>query len=105
MELTLVLVTPTSAEIRVVCDSVRFDVPDGKKKISGGSVGIRHGHTDALFAVAAGKVSAYVGGKLVFQAVVGAGMASVTGGDTVSLLVHSVNQVDTVGVELSPDGK
>ncbi len=99
MGLTLVLVTPTSAELWVACDSVRFDVPDGKKKSSGGGVGIRHGHTDALFAVSAGKISAYAGGKLVFQAVVGAGMASVTGGNTVSLLV------DTVDVELSPDGK
>ncbi len=95
MELTLVLVTPTSAEMRVRCDSVRFSVPDStpgkrKKSIPGGSVGVRHGHTDALFAVSAGKVSAYAGGKLIWLAQVGNGLASVTGGDTVSLLVDTV---------------
>ncbi len=100
MELTLVLVTPTSAEMRVTCDSVRFTIPDGKKSSNkGGSYGIRRGHTDALFAIDAGKVSAYTGGKLVWEAIVGSGMASVSGGDTISLLVDQVN------VQTLPDEK
>ncbi len=97
---TLVLVTPAGAEFRVICDSLRLEVPDGQpvgllhKSSPGGSVGIRYGHLDALFAVAAGKVTAYLAGQLIWSAQVGTGLASVSGGDTVSLLVETVDVLD-----------
>ena len=84
--LTLILTSPDRGETKIVCDSVRFSVPDGEKNPNaGGAVGIRPGHTDALMAVAEGRVFAFSNGKNVFSCTVGAGLAVVTG-DSVSIL-------------------
>ena len=77
--ITLILTAPDSGETKVECDSVRFTVPDGEtNRNAGGSVGIRPGHTDALMAVAAGTVSAFLNGRPVFSCAVGPGLAMVT---------------------------
>ena len=87
--LTLILTAPDSGETKIDCDSVRFTVPDGEEeKNAGGSVGIRPGHTDALMAVAAGRVSASMNGGPVFSCVVGAGLAMVTPSSVSILTEH-----------------
>ena len=81
---------PDREELRTECESVRFSIPDGAgRDRSGGLVGIRRGHADALMAVAPGKVSALSGGKTVFSCVVGQALAVVTG-EEVTVLADRV---------------
>ena len=84
-EFHLLLVPPEGGKRRIPCDSVRFQIPDGKNGRGGGSVGIRKGHTDALAAVAPGILTATKNGEPVFRAKVGEGIAAVTG-DSVTVL-------------------
>ena len=80
------LCVPDLEEVRIMCDSVRFSIPDGAGgKKSGGLVGIRRGHTDALMAVAEGTVFAFSGGRQIFSCAVGEGLAVVTG-ESVTIL-------------------
>ena len=86
--LLLSVLTPGGEKCSVRCDSVRFSVPDGKGgKIPGGSVGIRRGHTDALMAVAPGKIEGFSDGDAVLSCLVDGGLA-VIGGDKVSVLTN-----------------
>jgi len=83
------LCAPDREELRIGCDSVRFSIPDGADgEKSGGLVGIRRGHTDALMAVAEGTVFAFSGGRQIFSCAVGEGLAVVTG-ESVTILTDS----------------
>ena len=66
-EFHLLLVPPEGGKRRIPCDSVRFQIPDGKNGRGGGSVGIRKGHTDALATVAPGILTASKNGEPVFR--------------------------------------
>ncbi len=97
-KLTLTIVTPSGVSASLPCDSIRFDTPDGVKKSNpGGSIGIRHGHTDALIAVAEGPVLALLDGKTVLSGRVSAGFAAVRNGDTVSLLTDRFSPAEDTG--------
>ena len=76
----LTVITPGGEPVRARCDSVRLNVPDSRDgKIKGGSVGIRRGHTDALMALAPGKVEGFSDGKRVLCCEIGGGLAVVSG--------------------------
>ncbi|MBR5446504.1 MAG: hypothetical protein IKV57_10285 [Clostridia bacterium] len=94
--LTLTIVTPDGGSTVIRCDSIRLPAAEGIRKNSGGSFGIRKGHTDALIAVDSGTVTALLGGKTVFTGTVSGGFAIVSGGDTVSILTdHLTDPVKT----------
>lgn len=76
-DITLVITTPQSKSIEVKCDSVKLTVSDGKKGKHGGSYGIRHGHTKALFALSDGTLTATLGGNTVYSAKISGGFATV----------------------------
>lgn len=78
-EMPLLLTVTTPDETRTVrCDAVSFIVPDSPDcPNAGGSVGIRRGHTDALMAVAAGRIVARAAGNAVFEADIAPGFAVV----------------------------
>ena len=86
--LTLTIVTPDGGNTVIHCSSVRLPAAEGVKKNSGGSFGIRKGHTDALIAIAEGTVTALLDGKTVFTGMVSAGFAKVSGGNTISVLTN-----------------
>ena len=87
----LTIVTPAGGNTVVRCDSVRLTTADGiKKKNSGGSFGIRKGHADALIAIAEGPIKALTNGETVFECTVGTGFATVSGGNSVSVLTDSL---------------
>jgi len=92
--ITLILTAPDSGETKITCDSVRFTVPDGERnRNTGGSVGIRPGHTDALMAVAPCTVRAFLKGRPVFSCAVGPGLAMIAP-DTVSILTGNCGLPD-----------
>lgn len=87
MELTLIV--PDGHKTTCTCDALRFTIPDGAKKQPGGSYGIHPGHTNALMAVAAGNVTATLGGQNVLRCQVGDGLAMVSG-EAVTILTDHV---------------
>ena len=87
--MTLSVAFPSGGGRSVSCDSVRFRVPDGADgKKTGGLVGIRRGHVDALMAVNGGEVLAFRGGEEVLRLPVCGGLAMVTA-DRVTILAES----------------
>ncbi|MBQ2767079.1 MAG: hypothetical protein IJF49_03265 [Clostridia bacterium] len=85
----LIVSTPDKAELILRCDSVSFSVPDGKDGKRGGSVGVRSGHVDAVFALAAGRIFAKVDSQTVFDAMADAGVAFVEN-NCVTVLTNKV---------------
>lgn len=78
-DLPLLLTITTPDETRTIrCDAVSFTVPHSEARPNaGGSVGIRRGHTDALMAVAEGRIVARAAGEIVLSAAVAPGFAVV----------------------------
>lgn len=78
-DLPLLLTITTPDETRSIrCEAVSFTVPDSEAHPNaGGSVGIRRGHTDALMAVAAGRIVARAAGSVVLTVGVAPGFAVV----------------------------
>ena len=76
-ELTLNIVTPEGALAPVICDSVHVTVCDDLSGRSGGSYGIRAGHTKTLLALDRGSLEAFLGGERIFSGKSGCGFATV----------------------------
>lgn len=87
--ITLTLIVPDGQKTTCTCDALRFTIPDGQKKKNGGSIGIHPGHTNALMAVTAGKVTATLAGQTVLSCTTGDGLAMVSG-DEVTILTDRV---------------
>ncbi|MBQ3126698.1 MAG: hypothetical protein IJC15_06470 [Clostridia bacterium] len=94
-DLPLLLTITTPDQTRSVrCDAVNFYVPDSPTNPNaGGSIGIRRGHVDALMAVAAGRVSARVGGKTVLAVDTAPGFAVVRR-DAVTIITDRVAEME-----------
>lgn len=75
----LVFASPGAPETAVRCDAVSFSVPDGANGKDGGSVGIRPGHTNAMMALASGKITARLEGQDVLSCTTSGGFAMVEG--------------------------
>ncbi len=88
-ELTLKIVTPSGALDKIVCDSIRLNVSDGKDGNGGGSYGIRQGHVRSVLLLSEGKITAYSNGEAIFSAHTGDGFAAVEN-DTVTVTVESI---------------
>ena len=92
-EFVLSVITPDGKVAETVCDSVRFNIPDGEDgRVKSGSVGIRKGHLDSLMAVSAGKLSAHNGGAAVLECRVADGLAMVSG-DRLDILTDSAEML------------
>lgn len=75
--LTLIIVTPQGEQAHLNCDSVRLLVQNGSDESSGGWVGVRKGHVDALMAVEKGPVLAFQNGQEIGRFETTGGFASV----------------------------
>ncbi len=93
-EMPLLLTVTTPDETRSVrCEAISFIVPDSADSPhAGGSVGIRRGHTDALMAVAAGRIVARADGAAVFEADIAPGFAVVRR-DVVTVITDRITPV------------
>ena len=85
----LKIATPDSTAESIVCDSVRLTVSDDLKGRNGGLYGIRKGHANALLSLDTGELSAYLNGKCVYNALSGAGFATVDA-SAVTVAVDSI---------------
>ena len=75
--LELRIVSPEGELAELECDSVHMIMPDDSTGHGGGSIGIRHGHQDAIIALAAGNVEAYMDEKKIFSQEIEGGFAIV----------------------------
>ncbi len=66
------------------CDSIIMNAQEGSKN-GGGSFGVHYGHIDAIAALAKGKTTAYLDGKVVKKLITGDGFAKITR-DSVTIL-------------------
>ena len=90
----LSVVTHGGRALDLDCVSVRFNVPDGEKnKNSGGSVGIRKGHADALMSLKAGCVKTFSENGESCEFRVGNGIAMV-GSNRVTLITDTYSEAD-----------
>ena len=92
--LTLRILTPDGAAAETRCAGVILTVRDGADGKGGGLLGIRKGHTPAVFALAPGRIEASAGGKLVLSLRTAGGFASV-GGDLVTVITDAVQREQT----------
>ncbi len=73
------IVTPSgrSGSHEFDCDSIIMNAQEGEKN-GGGSFGVHYGHIDAIAALAKGKTTAYLDGKVVKSLITGEGFAKIT---------------------------
>lgn len=76
-ELMLKIVTPEGAHGPVPCDSIHLTVSDTPQGKSGGSYGIRPGHTKAILTLDAGGITAFLAGEPVLSGRCSRGFATV----------------------------
>ena len=91
--LQLTVVTPDASFGPYICDSVRINTEEDSKGRQGGSCGIRPGHTDAMFSLDKGPLTAYLDGGLILKANCGGGIASVSG-DVVTVITEEYEKLD-----------
>lgn len=87
--LLLRIITPAGIALETACSSVLMPLADDKNGKGGGSIGVRHGHIDAVMALSEGTVRA--GGLCVD---IGAGLASVEN-DTVTVICERAEKLET----------
>ena len=85
--MTLKIVTPEGIDQSVECDSVTLWMAPDRSGKGEGSIGIRHGHTDAMIALGNGRTEARLNGKPIFSAQTEGGFATVSN-DTVTVVTH-----------------
>ena len=86
--LTLKVVTCDGCVAKTECDSVHITVADDE---FGGSYGIRAGHARSVFALARGRVLAYIDGRTVLDIQTGAGFATADN-DVITVVVNEYNK-------------
>ena len=92
-DLPLLLTITTPDQTRSMrCDAVNFLVPDSPDNPNtGGSIGIRRGHVDALMAIAPGRLTARAGGNTVLAVEVSAGFAVIRR-DEITIIVDRITE-------------
>ena len=90
--MTLRLLTPAGYSSETACDSVHLTQRDSIAGTGGGLVGVRADHAPAVIALGKGPVTASLGAKTVFRAVVSGGFASVL--DNVVTVITDAVTVD-----------
>ena len=91
-KLQLTVVTPTASFGPYTCDSVRINTEADAKGRQGGSCGIRPGHTDAMFSLEKGPLTAYLDSEPILRASCGGGIASVSG-DVVTVITEEYEEL------------
>ncbi len=74
------------------CDSIIMNAQEGERG-GGGSFGVHYGHIDAIAALAKGKTTAYLDGKIVKTLLTGDGFAKITR-DSVTILTDGYTVVE-----------
>lgn len=82
----LCVVSPQGTVLEAKCDSIVLPAADG------GLIGVRYGHTKAVFALSAGKIKAMLGGRTVAELSIPGGYARIER-DEVSVITE--NSSDT----------
>lgn len=75
--LTVKIITPEGEKNEIYCDSLTVTVRDNEKGKGGGSYGIRKGHTEALIALGAGRITAKNKEETIFSEILPEGFLSV----------------------------
>lgn len=88
-KLLLRVVTPNGEAVTLTCDSIRLQTPDGTDGKNGGWLGVRRGHTDALIALMAGDIQAWMEGRLLRTLHISDGFATVKN-DVVTVMCNIV---------------
>lgn len=73
------------------CDSIRLNIADDSKGRFSGSYGIKKGHTDTVFSLSAGKVTAYRNNEPIFFVETSDGFGTMEN-NTVRLTVDSIKE-------------
>ncbi len=92
-KLQLTVATPTSSFGPLICDSVRINTEEDAKGRQGGSCGIRPGHTETMFSLEKGPLTAYLDSELILKANCGGGIASVSG-DVVTIITEEYERME-----------
>ncbi len=69
------VITPAGEKCALECDSVSFNLCDGKNGKQGGSYGVKPQHANAVFALDSGMLYAKLGDKTLLSAKASAGFA------------------------------
>ena len=89
-KLTLKIVSPQGLLCEKECDNISFTITDDKEGKGSGSYGIRKGHTNALFCLAKGKITAFNGQECCLSQEADGGFAQVKD-NTVTIVADNIN--------------
>lgn len=87
--MTLSILTPDGAPIRLRCDSAHITIRDDLHGRGGGAYGIRCGHARAILALESGPLTARLGDQTVLRGRCGKGFARVDG-QSIAIVTESV---------------
>ena len=88
------VITPKGEAGSALCDSIRLLMSDDENGKNGGSIGIRHGHEDAVIALSSGPAVGLLNGETVFTADIEGGFATVKN-DLVTIVTDSLVEINT----------
>ena len=91
-ELMLNIITPKGSHESVTCDSIHLTICDNADGNSGGSYGIRPGHTKSLLSLDKGSIQAYRSGEIVLTGKSGGGFATIDH-DKVTVVVEEFEKI------------
>ena len=92
------IVTPNGEAASASCDSIRLNMADDASGRSGGSVGIRKGHENAVISLAPGVAEGRLNGELVFSAKIKGGFATVKD-NLVTVVTDSLEDIELTNNE------